>query len=204
MTAEFKPTCPQSTEELDEVLTFPPGGALTAVGACPGDTLVLGAAGKMGFHVTRMLQRCQEQLGRTDRVIAVSRFTTDRSRAPFEKFNVETIQADLSDPEQLDALPSVANVFFLAGVKFGTSHDVELLYRMNGEMPRQVARGFATLVSLLFRPVASIRSHRRIPEDRPSKVKPIRRATMHGRAWPASKRLSTDPTSTAHVVRWCD
>ncbi len=150
MTTAFEPTCPRTTEELDEVLTLPNGGALAAVEACPGDILVLGAAGKMGFHISRMLQRCVEQLGRHDRVIAVSRFTTDVSRVPFEKFKLEMIQADLSDPEQLNALPSVANVFFLAGVKFGTSHNVELLYRMNGEMPRHVASRFrdARIVAL--------------------------------------------------------
>ncbi len=136
------PVCPGSTDQLDDLLTRPTPAALEAVRGCPGGFLVLGAAGKMGWHVTRMLQRCLQQLGRKDPLIAVSRFTGDKSRDPFDRFQIETVQADLSEGQELDALPSFANVFFLAGVKFGTSHNLELLHRMNGEMPRHVASRF--------------------------------------------------------------
>lgn len=150
MTSASHPLCPQSTDELDEQLTQPTAGALEAVESCPGDILVLGAAGKMGFHTARLLQRCLQQLQRPDRVIAISRFSSDSSRRPFEKYQIETIQADLCDPQQLEALPSAPNLFFLAGVKFGTSDDADLLYRMNGEMPRLVAQRFcdARIVAL--------------------------------------------------------
>lgn len=141
---------PRTPAELDDLISTPSEEAVAAVQSCPGNILVLGAAGKMGFHVARMLQRCLQQLGRSDRVIAVSRFTNDHARRHFESHQLETIGADLSDPVQVDALPTEANLFFLAGVKFGTANDVELLDRMNGQMPRLVASRFrdARIVAL--------------------------------------------------------
>jgi nucleoside-diphosphate-sugar epimerase len=115
---------------------------VSAIESCPGDVLVLGAGGKMGFHLTRMLQRCLNELGRDDRLTAVSRFTSSSSLLPFQRFSIDTLSADLSDASQVAKLPATANVFFLAGVKFGTSQDPEMLHRMNGQMPRTVAERF--------------------------------------------------------------
>lgn len=134
--------CPQTVEQLDDRISEPSARVVQSLEACPGDVLVLGAAGKMGFHVTRMLQRCLEHLGRHDSVIAVSRFSSEQSLASFEQFGIPTIRADLSDEGQLATLPAAPNVFFLAGVKFGTAHDPELLDRMNARMPRSVASRF--------------------------------------------------------------
>ena len=133
---------PQTIDELDDQLSRPDPKVLAALEACPGNLAVLGAGGKMGFHTARMLQRSLDQLGRRDRVVAVSRFTFARSRDPFERCGIETIRADLTDAGQVTSLPDAANVFFLAGVKFGTSNDVELLHRFNGLMPRLVAERF--------------------------------------------------------------
>jgi nucleoside-diphosphate-sugar epimerase len=141
-TAFSEPSCPRTVDELDELLSVPPEGAVRAIEKCPGDFLVLGAAGKMGFHLTRMLQRSLQILGRDDRVVAVSRFSAPESRGHFERFDIETWKADLSDARQLDSLPTAANVFFMAGVKFGTTGNVDLLYRMNETMPRLVASRF--------------------------------------------------------------
>jgi nucleoside-diphosphate-sugar epimerase len=134
--------CPRSIDELDDLLSLPSSLAVSAIGACPGDFLVLGAAGKMGFHLTRMLQRCLAELGRGDRLIAVSRFTSETSRTPFQRFGIDTLSADLSDCAQVAELPDAANLFFLAGVKFGASQDPDMLNRMNSQMPRTVAERF--------------------------------------------------------------
>ncbi len=136
-------SCPKTTDELDDLLSRPDPKVLEAVDACPGNIAVLGAGGKMGFHTARMLQRSVDQLGRPDPVFAVSRFTSESSREAFERCGIETIRADLSDAGQVAALPDAANLFFLAGMKFGTAHDVDLLYRFNGLMPRLVAERFA-------------------------------------------------------------
>lgn len=96
----------------------------------------------MGFHLCLMLQRSLRQLGRRDPVIAVSRFRSVRAADEFRAIGCEVESADLSDPGQLSSLPAAENVFFLAGVKFGTAQDPELLETMNVKMPRLVADRF--------------------------------------------------------------
>lgn len=134
----------ESTEQLDDFLTRPNPLVVSAVGACPGDFLVLGAGGKMGHHLCRMLRRSLDELARPDKVIAVSRFTSSKSRQWMESHGVETIAADLSTADELAGVSPTANVFYLAGVKFGTANDSSLLQRMNIEMPQMVAQHFAS------------------------------------------------------------
>jgi nucleoside-diphosphate-sugar epimerase len=133
---------PFTKHTLDNFITRPRPCALKATREIKGDVLVLGASGKMGFHLCVMLKRCFEQNGQTNRVIAVSRFSSPASRNPFEKNGIVTIACDLSNETELTALPHVENIWFMAGVKFGTSDQPELLHKMNVEMPRLVARHF--------------------------------------------------------------
>jgi len=124
-------------------MSRPTAGVLESLKSGEGDVLVLGAGGKMGLHVCLMLQRAFEELGMTQRhVIAVSRFGGEGACDAFTREGVRTIAADLCDPQQLDDLPDAPSVFFLAGGKFGTSHDPELLNKMNVEMPALVASRF--------------------------------------------------------------
>ena len=60
----------------------------------------------------------------------------------FDSRGIETISCDLTSTDELATLPECPNVFFLAGVKFGTADNPQLLHRMNVEMPRAVAARF--------------------------------------------------------------
>lgn len=133
---------PRSIAELDARITRPTENVLAAIDACAGEFLVLGAAGKMGFHVTRMLQRSLQELGRRDGVTAVSRFASPDSRLPFDRCGVTVVAADLSDADRLAKVPPAENVFYLAGIKFGTCGSADLLKRMNVTMPELVASRF--------------------------------------------------------------
>jgi nucleoside-diphosphate-sugar epimerase len=104
---------------------------------------VLGAGGKIGLHLAIMLRRGLAQLGRSDRVIAVSRFSTLRDRADFDSRGIESLACDLANPAELAALPDAPTVFFLAGVKFGTAAAPGLLHALNVEMPQRVAARFS-------------------------------------------------------------
>lgn len=128
-----------TAEDLDRWISAPSGAVIEALRKCAGRIAVLGAAGKMGFHLSLMLQQSTWALGRSEPVLAVSRFGSPASRSQFERAGFEVLSSDLSDPEQVARLPAVENVFFLAGVKFGTAHDPGLLERMNVTMPRLVA-----------------------------------------------------------------
>jgi nucleoside-diphosphate-sugar epimerase len=133
--------CPP--EQVDDFIGTPQPGVLEVVRRASGPFLVLGAGGKIGLHLTSMLRRSLAQLGRKDRVLAVSRFTTLRDRAAFEQQGVETFACDLADPAALARLPDAPTVFFLAGVKFGTATAPGLLHTINVEIPHRVAEKYA-------------------------------------------------------------
>ncbi len=135
---------PRTTAELDHIMTEPPPGVLECLEGLPGPFGVLGAGGKMGLHVTQMLDRACRHGGRAGAVTAVSRFGSPDARAPFKRAGIPTLSADLSNPEDLDRLPDFEGLIFLAGVKFGTQNQPELLEQMNVRMPRLVASRYRT------------------------------------------------------------
>ena len=128
---------------IDQALSQPDAGAIRAVASMPGSVLVLGAGGKIGLHLCLMLRAAAQAAGRELSIMAVSRFTTLRDREAFTAAGVETIVADLSVPAELMRLPEAPVVFFLAGVKFGTTSAPGLLEAMNVQMPRLVAERYA-------------------------------------------------------------
>lgn len=132
--------CPP--ESVDHFIGEPTPRVLAVLSRTPGPFLVLGAGGKIGLHLAIMLRRGLDHLGRTDRVIAVSRFSTLRDRADFDSRGIESVACDLANPADLAALPDAPVVFFLAGVKFGTASAPGLLHAVNVEMPRSVAARF--------------------------------------------------------------
>lgn len=132
--------CP--ADGIDDFLSRPTPRAVEVVARTPGPFMVLGAGGKIGLHLSVMLRRALDQVGRKDRVIAVSRFSTLRDRAAFEQRGVETHPCDLGNQAAVDALPDAPTVFFLAGVKFGTSAAPDLLRAVNVDIPRRVGAHF--------------------------------------------------------------
>lgn len=134
---------PCAPAAVDDFLSEPTARVLEVIGRTPGPFLVLGAGGKIGLHLSVMLRRALDQLGRKDRVVAVSRFSTLRDRAAFEQRGVETRACDLADPAAVQALPDAPTIFFLAGVKFGTATAPDLLRAINVDVPQRVAGKFA-------------------------------------------------------------
>ena len=132
--------CPP--DGVDAFLGEPSPETAAVLARTSGPVLVLGAGGKLGLHLSVMLQRALTRLGRPTALTAVSRFQTLRDRDDFARHGVATQAADLGDPAALAALPDAPTVFFLAGVKFGTAAAPELLQRINVEIPRLVAERF--------------------------------------------------------------
>lgn len=114
-------SAPSDETSLDARLSLPDDATIAALESLDGDVLVLGAGGKMGPTLARMARRAIND--RTRRVIAVSRFSDAGATAALESHGVETIRADLSDPQAVAALPLAANVIWMAGQKFGTTGD---------------------------------------------------------------------------------
>jgi nucleoside-diphosphate-sugar epimerase len=137
-----KPALPCAPENIDAFLSEPSAATISFVANLTGRVLVLGAGGKMGLHLCRMLKRASVAAGREMEVVAVSRFTTLRDRSAFEDAGVKTLACDLADPMQVGRLPEAEIIYFLAGLKFGTTSSPELLQTMNVFVPRLVAERF--------------------------------------------------------------
>lgn len=134
---------PCRPEDVDDFLSEPTEAVVELLRRVPGDFQILGAAGKMGLHLSLMVRKAMDRVGGGRRVVAVSRFSAEGSRDEFESRGVETVACDLSDPEALAHLEDIENLVFMAGAKFGTADRPELLHTMNVRMPQLVAERFA-------------------------------------------------------------
>ena len=129
-------TCEQ---QLDELLSRPTEADIAAMAAMEGDLLILGVAGKMG---PTLAMRARRAAPANKRIVGVSRFSNEGSRALLEAAGIETIAADLLDEGALAALPDTENVLLMAGRKFGSTGDEGLTWAMNTFMPALAAERF--------------------------------------------------------------
>ena len=107
-----------------------------------GDILLLGAGGKMGPSLAKLAKQACKAAGTKKRVIAVSRFSDGGLENTLNLDGIETIAADLLDDNQLQTLPSIKNVLYLAGTKFGTTGRESFTWAMNTYLPGRVAEKF--------------------------------------------------------------
>ncbi|MDO8587724.1 MAG: NAD(P)-dependent oxidoreductase [Armatimonadota bacterium] len=132
----------QDISHLESLLSEPPGYVVVSLGKLEGDTIVLGAGGKMGPSLATMAKRASDMAGRRRRVIGVSRFSSGEEEAKLNAAGVETVRCDLLDPNQLAELPEVPNVAFMVGVKFGTSEQQARTWAANCYLPGAVCHKF--------------------------------------------------------------
>lgn len=133
-----------STAELDERLSRPTPGVLQTLTRVSGDVMVLGAGGKIGPTLARMVRRACDELGQTSRrVMAVSRFSSQAAAASMQQWGIQTIACDLTQYRAVQELPDAPNLLFLAGQKFGTSEAPGRTWIANTLVPALVAERFA-------------------------------------------------------------
>jgi nucleoside-diphosphate-sugar epimerase len=140
MTLASRPV--QSIEQLEDLLSEPSDAAVRAMGQLEGDVIVLGVGGKMGPTLARMALRASELAGVKRRVIGVSRFSNAVEESKLRGWGVDTIRCDLLDPSQLDALPDVPNVVYMAGMKFGSTGQEAMTWAMNAYLPGMVCNKY--------------------------------------------------------------
>ena len=126
-------------EHLEDFMSTPTQELIDDLKQVPGDITILGAAGKMGVPLARVLKRAAPE----KRIIAVSRFTDVESRQKLESQGVETISCDLLDRETVNKLPKVENVIYMAGLKFDFTGREDFLWAMNTLAPAIVADAYA-------------------------------------------------------------
>ncbi len=129
-------------EKLDNLLTTPSQALIDDIAKIKGDIMVLGAGGKMGPTLCVLAKKAIEKAGTNQRVIAVSRFSDEMAVKLLHKEGVETISCDLLNLEQLNALPEVENIIYMAGRKFGTDGSEWQTWAMNATLPAFVAEKF--------------------------------------------------------------
>ncbi len=129
----------QNEEELEEALSMPTPEVIELVKNLEGDIIFLGVAGKMGVSMARMARKACEKAGIKKRIIGVSRFSSEEQRLFLEESGIETIKGDLLEQGFLNSLPDVANVFYLAGMKFGTQGNEPVTWAMNAYLPGLVS-----------------------------------------------------------------
>jgi nucleoside-diphosphate-sugar epimerase len=109
----------------------------------PGDVIVLGASGKMGPSLSRMLRRARDEADSRGRVIAVARFSSAESERRLQEAGVETMRCDLADRAAVARLPDAPNVVFMAGQKFGTTGAAASTWSANTIVPAIAAERYA-------------------------------------------------------------
>lgn len=142
MNPEREDSAPRTESELEELLSRPTSGVIQALEACPGDVAILGAGGKMGPTVARMVRRAADQAGEPRRVLAVSRFSSGPLADQLAESGIDVVRADLTDWASLASLPETPNVIFLAGQKFGTRSLPSTTWVTNTVVPALVADRF--------------------------------------------------------------
>lgn len=136
--------------QLEQMLSEPTDAATTALAESSGDVLLLGAGGKMGPSLARMVRRASDRAHVERRIIAVSRFGDRQLEASLHQDGVGTIRGDLLDERFVDALPDAPNVIFMTGSKFGTSDKAWLTWAMNVYLPSVICRRFRASRLLVF------------------------------------------------------
>ncbi len=136
---------------LDEHLARPTAAAVEALARLDGDVVVLGAGGKMGPALARMVRRGLDAAGLTARrVTAVSGFSDRAKAAALERDRVATVACDLMDRDAVARLPDAGLVLHLTGQKFGTGSDPARTWAVNTLAPAAALDRYAGARIVLF------------------------------------------------------
>jgi nucleoside-diphosphate-sugar epimerase len=129
-------------EQLEELLSQPSDEVISMFSRIDGDIMFLGVGGKIGPSLAQMAKLACDQAGVKKRIIGVSLFESEEQRKKIENIGIETIHGDLLDMDFIKSLPTLKNVFYLAGMKFGSLDNLSLTWAVNSFIPALVAEHF--------------------------------------------------------------
>lgn len=128
--------------QLDDLLSDPTPAVVETMRRLDGDLLILGVGGKMGPTLARMARRASDMAGVRRRIVGVSRFSQSDLPDQLNRWNIDTLSADLLDPAQLEKLPDSPNILYMAAMKFGATGQEARTWAMNTFLPGLVAQRY--------------------------------------------------------------
>lgn len=129
-------------EQLEELLSRPGAELIEMFSRIDGDIMFLGVSGKIGQSLSHMAKRACDESGAKKRIIGVSLFENKEQQKKIEKNGIETIHGDLLDTKFTNSLPTLKNIYFLAGMKFGSIDNLAMTWAINSYLPALVAEHF--------------------------------------------------------------
>lgn len=134
----------ENEEQLEELLSRPGEEVIKLFSKLDGDLMFLGVSGKIGQTLSRMAKRACDEAGVNKRIVGVSLYENKEQQKKFEKSGIETIHGDLLDTKFTNRLPNIKNVFYLAGMKFGSVDNLAMTWAINSYLPAIVSDHFRT------------------------------------------------------------
>lgn len=129
-------------EQLEELLSHPGDKVIEMFSRIDGDLMFLGVGGKIGPALAMMAIRACEKAGIKKRIAGVSQFESEELRKKLEVNGIETIRGNLLEFDFIKSLPAMENVYFLAGMKFGSSDNLSQTWAVNSFLPALVVEHF--------------------------------------------------------------
>ena len=129
-------------DHLEELLSKPGAELTNMFSRAKGDIMFLGISGKIGPSLAKMARRACENTGIKKRILGVALQIDPEQQKCFCEMGIETIQGDLLDKHFIESLPAFRNIFFLAGMKFGSVENLPLTWAVNSYLPALVAEHF--------------------------------------------------------------
>ncbi len=162
----------KSEAALEELLSTPSPETIEMFTRIEGDIMFLGVGGKIGPTLALMAKRACKSAGVEKRIYGVSLFNSDQEKQHIENMGIEAIDGNLLDTEFIKGLPKVKNVFFLAGMKFGSEENISLTWAVNAYLPALIADYFKESNIVAFStgcvyPLVSVESGGSLESDLP-------------------------------------
>ena len=145
---------------LASCMSEPSAALVAAAGRMAGRVLILGGSGKMGPELAAMLRRADQAAGVEREVVVASTFSSDTAREQLTRLGVRCLRADLTDPDQIAALPDAPHVIYMLGFKFGSGTDHRRAFHINGIVPYLVGGRYPESAIVVF---SSTNPYARVP-----------------------------------------
>lgn len=140
----------KEVELMYKKILLPSDSLVSDIAKLKGDIMILGVGGKMGPALARLAKQAVDKAGVNKKIIGVARFSEASLQDELNYQGIKTYQADLLDEHQLQSLPEVENVLYLAGTKFGTTGKESLTWAMNAYLPGRVAEKYKNSNIVVF------------------------------------------------------